>query len=135
MNKLTKSYKTKNNKTECRLLYSPIISILNEFNPNDKKFAALLQETNRIYKKELPHGYSNIDCLSFSECLNDDTYSEEVGKTIAGAKVDYKYHKRIINKCNGYIKLFTTIINKLEEIKRHHQKQEKDALKRIHKYD
>lgn len=92
-------------------------SIIKEVESANKKYAFVLNRLEFMFgQRESSNPYFKSTAVAH----NGDEFDVETGREIAEQKVDYKYHKSMVNQYNKYISLLENIITVLENLRNKH---------------
>ena len=92
-------------------------SIIDEIKKSNKKFAFVLNRIDFMFnRKDSSNPYFKSEAVAYSP----DVFDIEIGREIAGQKVEYKYHRSMVTQYNRYIGLLEDIIDFLERLRNEH---------------
>lgn len=92
-------------------------SIIKEIEDINKNYAFILNKIDFIFRCSKS---SNPYFKSKAVAQAGDIFDIRIGKKIAGQKVDYKYHKSMVDQYNRYILVLECIITALENLRNKH---------------
>lgn len=92
-------------------------SIIDEIKKSNKKFAFVLNRIDFMFnRKDSSNPYFKSEAVAYPP----DVFDIEIGREIAGQKVEYKYHRSMVTQYNRYIGLLEDIIDFLERLRNEH---------------
>lgn len=103
-------------KTVIAMLEKPH-TIEDELNNVDKKVGFILHRLDFLFGRNKP---SNPYFKSVAKCSEEDSFDINIGRKIAGQKVDNRLHKAMIKQYNRYINMLEDVISTLEQLRNEH---------------
>lgn len=74
------------------------------------------------------------DFIGIAKCDDEDEFNEYIGKDIAAAKADLKYHSAISKKYSQIIRTLQRVINELTKLKEYHDRKKENILNDFDRY-
>lgn len=106
-------------------------TVVKELEKTSKKYAFILNRIDFMFgRKDSGNSYFKSEAVADK----NDLFDINIGREIAGQKVDYKYHKSMVKQYNRYILLLENIIDTLENLRNKHIDKRRKIENNMKKY-